>query len=240
VAEGFTFRDGERLVRFGEGALAEAPSLIEEQGLGRYALLTTPRAAEVAPELARGAEAVLHVPAGLVDEISAELLPQAAARSLVALGGGRVIDTAKAIAGAGAGRCAAIPTTLSGAPMTPFHRLPVGIDARFTRPALVIAEPRLMASQAGPHRSASAMNALAHAMESLYTPFANPVAEMRRCGPPGSLPRRYRATTRTARRSPWRRCSPVTRWGRPAWPCTTRSARHSFASAGRPTRRQTP
>lgn len=178
MAEGFTFRDGERLVRFGEGALAEAPSLIEEQGLGRYALLTTPRAAEVAPELARGAEAVLHVPAGLVDEISAELLPQAAARSLVALGGGRVIDTAKAIAGAGAGRCAAIPTTLSGAPMTPFHRLPVGIDARFTRPALVIAEPRLMASQAGPHRSASAMNALAHAMESLYTPFANPVAEL--------------------------------------------------------------
>jgi maleylacetate reductase len=45
------------------------------------------------------------------------------------------------------------------------------------RPALVIADPRLMASQPGPELWASAMNALAHGMEALYTPLANPVAE---------------------------------------------------------------
>ena len=84
-----------------------------------------------------------HVPPGLVDELSAELLDEAGGRPLVALGGGRVIDTAKAIAGAGeGGRCAAIPTTLSGAPMTPFHRTPAGAEeARFVRPQLVVAEP---------------------------------------------------------------------------------------------------
>ena len=45
------------------------------------------------------------------------------------------------------------------------------------RPSLVIADPRLMASQPGPELWASAMNALAHGMEALYTPLANPVSE---------------------------------------------------------------
>jgi len=176
VAERFTFRDGDRLIRFGEGALGEAAGLLRETGFEDYALLTTERGVAMADI---GGDLVLHVPPGRVDEISAELLPQTEGRPLVALGGGRVIDTAKAIAGAGEGRCAAIPTTLSGAPMTPFHRLPAGArGARFTRPALVVAEPVLMTSQTGTQRAASAMNALAHAMESLYTPLANPVAEL--------------------------------------------------------------
>jgi maleylacetate reductase len=179
VADGFTWRDGERLIRFGEGVLAEAPGLLHEHGLHPYSLLTTPRTAGVAPELAEGAETVLHVPRGRVDEISAELLPRAGGRPLVALGGGRVIDTAKAITGASDTRCVAIPTTLSGAPMTPFHRLPAGAaNAAWVRPALVIAEPALMTSQPPTQRTASAMNALAHAMESLYAPLANPVAEL--------------------------------------------------------------
>lgn len=98
-------------------------------------------------------------------------------RPLVALGGGRVIDSAKAIAGADGLRCAAIPTTLSGAEMTPFHRMPAGVDEfKLVRPSLVIADGGLMISQPMPGRAASAMNALAHAIEALYTPLANPVA----------------------------------------------------------------
>jgi alcohol dehydrogenase class IV len=41
----------------------------------------------------------------------------------------------------------------------------------------VIAVPKLMTSQPMPGLAASAMNALAHAIEALYTPLANPVAE---------------------------------------------------------------
>ena len=142
-------------------------------------LLSTERAAAVAPELEAAAAVTLRVPAGRVDEISAALLGQAGDRPLVALGGGRVVDAAKAIAGAGAGRCAAIPTTLSGAEMTPFHRTPAGADgARLVRPALVLADPDLMASAPPPRLAATAMNALAHALEALYTPLANPVTEL--------------------------------------------------------------
>jgi alcohol dehydrogenase class IV len=45
------------------------------------------------------------------------------------------------------------------------------------RPSLVVEDPLLTASQPGPELWASAMNALAHGMEALYTPLANPVAE---------------------------------------------------------------
>ena len=63
--------------------------------------------------------------------------------------------------------------------MTPFHRMPAGVDVwKLVRPSLVVAAPELMTSQPTPGLAASAMNALAHAFESLYTPLANPVSDM--------------------------------------------------------------
>jgi alcohol dehydrogenase class IV len=76
---------------------------------------------------------------------------------------------------------AAIPTTMSGAEMTGIHRLPAGAESRvggLVRPALVIADPAAMTGQPEARLRASSMNALAHGADSLYTPFANPVAEM--------------------------------------------------------------
>ena len=170
-------RDGERTIRFGEGSAAEAPDLLSQSGVSKYALLTTERAEGSAP-LDEGATQVVLVPPGLVDEISGALLPDLMEVPLVALGGGRVIDTAKAIGGVTGLPVAAIPTTLSGAELTPFHRTPVGVEgARMVRPSLVVADPLLMTSQPATDLAASAMNALAHGMEALYTPLANPVAE---------------------------------------------------------------
>ncbi|MEA2330786.1 MAG: maleylacetate reductase [Thermoleophilaceae bacterium] len=184
MAEDFTWRDGERLIRFGEGAAAETVELLGQQGFEPFTLLTTERAAGSVPGLAQRATGVAHVPPGKVDEVSAELLSRHAddrlgSDPLVALGGGRVVDTAKAIAGVTGARVAAIPTTLSGAELTPFHRLPAGVEgARMVRPALVVADPELMASAPLTRLAASAMNALAHAMEALYTPRANPVTTL--------------------------------------------------------------
>jgi maleylacetate reductase len=180
MEEDFTWRDGERTIRFGLGVVAQAPALLEQNDFEGFALLTTKRAAGSAPALADRAGAVVHVPDGKVDEISAHLLGELPDRlPLVGLGGGRVIDTAKALAGATGARCAAVPTTLSGAEMTPFHRLPAGREgARMVRPALVIADPELMASAPTTRLAASAMNALAHAMEALYTPQRSPVTDL--------------------------------------------------------------
>jgi maleylacetate reductase len=180
TADDFTWRDGERIVRFGPKVASEAPDLLEANGYEEFVLLTTERAAEQAQHLTARAARVVHVPAGKVDEVSVALLDSVTGGlPLVAFGGGRVVDTGKALAGATGVRCAAVPTTLSGAEMTPFHRLPAGVEgARMVRPALVIADPELMASAPPTRLAASAMNALAHAMEALYTPFRSPVTDL--------------------------------------------------------------
>jgi alcohol dehydrogenase class IV len=174
----FTFRDGERLIRFAPGALAEAPELLGQRGFDGYALLTTPRAEPDGPELVAGADAVLHVPSGGVPEAAAAVRAAVAGRPLVAFGGGRVVDAAKAIAGADRLVCAAIPTTLAGSSVTGIHRMPAGVEEwRLVRPALVVADPDLMTTLPDPELTATALNALAHACESLYVPGTNPVGE---------------------------------------------------------------
>jgi maleylacetate reductase len=122
---------------------------------------------------------VARVPHGGVAEAAASVRDDVGGRPVVALGGGRVIDAAKGIGAADDLPVAAVPTTLAGSPMTRVHRLPAGVEGKpLVRPSLVIAEPGLMASQPMPQLAASAMNSLAHAVESLYGPRANPIAEM--------------------------------------------------------------
>lgn len=173
----FRWHDGERVIVFGRGALAQAGELI---GTG-YTLLTTERAGAQAPDLVAAAAAVHHVGLGRVDELSAALRTSVEGDLLVALGGGRVIDVAKALAAADPRRrAAAIPTTLSGAEMTAIHRHATGVpaDAPRVRPAIVLNDPALSASQAGPELAASALNALGHAVEGPLTPLSNPVATL--------------------------------------------------------------
>ena len=126
----FTWIDGERLVRFGTGVLADAPKLLEQRDFDGYVLLTTERAEASAPRLVEAAAAVLRVPPGSVPDGAAAVLDGVQDRPVVALGGGRVIDVAKAVAGFENLACAVVPTTLAGSPMTPFHRLPAGIWTR--------------------------------------------------------------------------------------------------------------
>lgn len=177
----FTWRDGERTIHFRAGVVAEAPEILAGAGWGSYELLTTERGIGAAPvALAEDAEAVHHVPPGPVNEVAARVIEEVSCAGLVALGGGRVIDVAKAIAAARGGAVAALPSTLSGAEMTAIHRLPEGWDAAagLVRPRLVLADPPLMASLPELRLRASALNALAHGADSLCTPLANPLAEL--------------------------------------------------------------
>jgi len=141
------------------------------------------QAGNVAAQLADKAGAVLEVRPGRVDEIAGELLAELdpGAELLVALGGGRVIDTAKALAAARAPRerprVAAIPTTLSAAEMTAVHRRAAGADPKLpgARPAIVVNDPALSASQPLKELAASAANALGHAAEGPATSRSSPV-----------------------------------------------------------------
>jgi alcohol dehydrogenase class IV len=179
VTSGFTWRDGERTIRFGRGAIADAVETLGGEG---YALLTTERAAAMAPNVVEAAAAVHTLGPGRVDELAGELLGAVARERVVALGGGRVVDTAKALAAASGGTqvAMAVPTTLSGAEMTRIHRRAAGADQRAptVRPRVVVNDPDLSASQPLADLAASALNALGHAVEGPCTPLANPVATL--------------------------------------------------------------
>jgi alcohol dehydrogenase class IV len=164
--------DGDRVVHFGAG--------VGDRAWSGADLLSTPRARASIPAALRDSFGSIHdVPPGQVADVAAALVGAVGDGPVVAWGGGRVIDTAKAVAAARGGRVCAVPTTLSGAEMTGGHRLAPGYEDRGRhRPVLVLADPALMAGQPQTDRRASAMNALAHAAEALYGPGANPVAGM--------------------------------------------------------------
>jgi alcohol dehydrogenase class IV len=187
----FTWRDAGRTVVFRRDALAGAPELLREHGVEEFELLSTERALGDASGLIGAASRIHHVAPGQVPAaagaLTGALAPPSHAeegvrvRPLVALGGGRVVDVAKAIAAVSGADVVAIPTTLSGAPMTAIHRLPEGAEERvrtMVRPKLVIADPGAMTSQPEDDLRASAMNALAHGADTLYLPLSNPVSEM--------------------------------------------------------------
>lgn len=181
----FVWHDAGRVVVFRDRGVSDAAKLLAEHRMEPFELLSTARHLGQAGELASAALAVHEVAAGAptsaVPEAAAALLDSARSPNLVALGGGRTIDTAKAIASVTGARVAAIPTTMSGAEMTGIHRIPAGAEnslRSLVRPTLVIADPGAMTSAPEPELRTSSMNALAHGADSLYTPFANPVSQM--------------------------------------------------------------
>ncbi|MEQ9336950.1 MAG: iron-containing alcohol dehydrogenase [Miltoncostaeaceae bacterium] len=157
----------------GPGALARAlPDLPE-----RFTLLTTRRAAAQAPALAARAERVVHVPRGLVEQVAGYLREEVEGREMVALGGGRVMDTGKALTAAVPGRrLVAVPTTLSGAEMTRIHRTATGLPPGTpkARAWMVVNDPFLSASAPIPALAASSANALGHALTAAMADTATP------------------------------------------------------------------
>lgn len=171
----FRHHDFERTIWFGRGILSRAGEILPDS----FALLSTERALAQAGPLARGADEIVLVPPGQVPEVAARLLGRPIpGDALVALGGGRVIDSAKAVAAATGGRpVVAIPTSLSAAEMTGFHRHAVGVEksAPRVRPGTVINDPGLSASQPVSQLAASSANALGHAIAAYAGERSSPI-----------------------------------------------------------------
>ena len=164
-----------RTVVVRSGLIAGLPEALADLGWSEFELLTTERALSDAPGALREAASAVHLVApGKVSDVSAAILDDVGDSRLVALGGGRVVDAAKAIASVRSSEVAAVPTTLSGAPMTAIHMLPTGQEGLSgTRPRLVLGDPEAMTSAEEEQLRATAMNAVAHGGDSLFTPLAD-------------------------------------------------------------------
>jgi maleylacetate reductase len=174
MSEAFRHVESARTIVFGPEALDSSADLIGEG----YTLLSTPRAAASAPEVLERAAAMIEVPPGQVDVVAAKLRATVTGNRLVALGGGRVIDVAKALAAADPPRdVVAIPTSLSAAEMTAVHRHAQGVapSTQRVRPVVVINDPQLSASQSADALAASSANAIGHAITALVSDRATPI-----------------------------------------------------------------
>lgn len=151
---------------------------------------------------------------------------------LLSIGGGSTTGTAEAVALNSNLPIVAVPTTYAGSEMTPVWGLTTSGKKQTGRsdavlPKAVIYDPELVETLPPELAVASAFNALAHCVESLWTPTANPITsrialervraiaaglrEMDADPSSGVDSLLYGAYTWRARPSPWRARACITR-----------------------------
>lgn len=177
-------------VVFGAGAVASVAAEVDRFGSNRVVLIdglfNDPLRARIEADLAgRHAGTITEVAQHVPAEVAARALGQSRAVNadgLVALGGGSATGLAKAIALETGVPILAIPTTYAGSEMTPIWgitaagRKTTGSDPRVL-PRTVVYDPELVLSLPLRVGAASGMNAMAHCVEALWTPAANPVTD---------------------------------------------------------------
>ena len=173
-------------VVFGRGSLAQVPS--EARTLGSRIMIISGRHEAEAAEavraelgddvVARTPDVVQHVPV----DVAARAIDAARVAEvglLISIGGGSATGLAKVVARDTGLPILAVPTTYAGSEMTPIWgqtdhgEKTTGRDPRVL-PRLVVYDPVLTITMPADLTAASGMNALAHALESLYAPDATP------------------------------------------------------------------
>ncbi|WP_066818696.1 maleylacetate reductase [Sphingomonas mali] len=187
----FTYRGLPTQVIFGHGTIGDLGSVLEQQGVRRALLLSTPQRAQQALDATRSlgdtivasfAGARMHTPIDVTASAQA-LLEASAADGVIAFGGGSTIGLGKALAVRTGVRHIAIPTTYAGSEMTPI--LGETADGRKTTrrsadilPHAVLYDVALTLSLPTAISGTSGINAIAHAVEGLYARDANPVMQL--------------------------------------------------------------
>ncbi len=178
-------------VVFGRGSSGTLAQEVQQLGLKRVLVLSTPGKAALAQRLAKQLgplaagihpHAVMHVPAAVVD-VALQAVAAAQADGIVAAGGGSTIGLGKAIALESGLPQIAVPTTYAGSEMTPIWGLTrdgVKTTGRSTTvlPKTVIYDADLSDALPAATAAVSGMNAIAHCVEGLYAPEVSPLISL--------------------------------------------------------------
>lgn len=184
----FSYTQRDLHVEFGDDALNRLGDVMESVlGKQRCILVSTPGRREITDRvrdvlgnavLETFDRSVPHVPVQVVNE-GLESVSLHGPDCVVAVGGGSAIGLGKAIARRTEVVLVAVPTTYSGSEMTDIWgitedgRKVTGRDPR-AAPRIVVYDPRLTYSMPPNVSGPSGMNAIAHAIEALYSATADP------------------------------------------------------------------
>ena len=175
-------------VVFGVGSVEHLGEEVDRLGAGRVLAIAGKRAIEGLAERLGGRWAASftdvqqHVPVEAAARAVAAA-SEAGADCLVAMGGGSATGMAKAVALERQVPIVAVPTTYAGSEVTPIYGLTgpegkrTGRDPRVL-PRTVVYDPALTTGLPAQVTGPSGMNALAHCVEALYAPGANPVTAL--------------------------------------------------------------
>jgi len=187
----FTYESLPTRVLFGHGTVAQVPEELDRLGWKRAMVLVTPQRREEGERMVASlggraagvfAEARLHVPIEVVARARAEAV-RLSADCTVSLGGGSTVGLGKALALDPGLPQLAVATTYAGSEMTPIWGLTeagikqTGRDRRVL-PAVVVYDPLLTLGLGARVTAASALNAVAHCVEALYSADANPMISL--------------------------------------------------------------
>lgn len=184
----FTYDGPAVRVVFGLGARGQLADELDRLGLAQVVLIATGSARREADALATQLDYRLtwrvdgvrrHVPEELVERVAADVA-RVGADGVVTLGGGSATGLGKALARSGL-PLVAVPTTYAGSEMTPIWGTTTGgrkVTGRDDRvlPRTAIYDPQLTYALPPLVTAASGMNALAHSLEALWAPGANPLS----------------------------------------------------------------
>ncbi|ALC05176.1 maleylacetate reductase [Corynebacterium deserti GIMN1.010] len=174
-------------VRFGTGDAAKnVKEAVEALGATRPFLIASEREEELAQKVTNGLElaaefndVVMHVPVEKAEE-ARKAAADAQADVLISIGGGSTTGLAKAVALTSGLPIIAVPTTYAGSEatavwgMTENRTKTTGTDPQVL-PKVVVYDSELLSTLPNDMTIASGLNAMAHCVDTLWAPKADPI-----------------------------------------------------------------
>src|ERR1700692_2558321 len=191
MLQSFVYEAQPARVVFGSATTARLPEEVERLGLQRVLILCTPQQSSMAEHMqtllgeravAVFAGATMHTPVDVTERALA-VVHEKKIEGVVAVGGGSTTGLGKAIALRTDLPQIVLPTTYAGSEMTPIlgetqNGLKTTQRSPKVLPEVVIYDVDLTLSLPAAGSATSALNAVAHAVEALYAPDANPVISL--------------------------------------------------------------